>query len=198
MIDSIHPETISVILGPFGPIDNVRANWPHVERSLDKYGIDSHPTRIAAAATIAVETGRFSPIRERGGPAYFLKMYEANPHEAKNLGNCEAGDGAKFCGRGYIQITGRMNYRNYGHAMGVDLCSNPDLALDPENAAHVLAIYFRDHKIPELAAAGKWETVRRRVNGGLNGWDRFSLYVSGLSKALTIVPIIVGDVEIKS
>lgn len=199
MIDPIKPETISAVLGPFGPIENVRANWPHVERALDKYAIDSHPTRIAAAATIAVETGRFSPIRERGGPAYFLKLYEANPHEAKNLGNCEPGDGAKFCGRGYIQITGRTNYTNYGRAIGVDLASNPDLALDPENAAHVLAIYFRDHKIGALAQAGNWEAVRRRVNGGLDGWDRFAAYVAELSKILPMAQAaaagVIGDVQ---
>jgi hypothetical protein len=193
VIDSIQPETISAVLGPFGPLDNVRANWPLIDRALELNELSSLPTKIAAIATVAVETGRFSPIRERGGPAYFTKNYEGRA----DLGNTQAGDGAKFFGRGYIQITGRSNYTNYGRAIGVDLCADPDLALDPERAAEILAIYFRDHKIPALADAGKWEAVRRRVNGGLNGWDRFSAYVDGLSKILPIAKAaVVGDVQI--
>jgi hypothetical protein len=185
MIEPVQPETISQVLGLYGPIDNVRTNWPFVEAALEKHSIDDLPTRIACLATIAVETGCFSPIKERGGPAYFKKMYETNEHVAKMLGNSEPGDGARFRGRGFVQITGRANYANYGRAIGVDLVSNPDLALDPKIAAEILALYFRDHKIPALAAAGKWESVRRKVNGGLNGWARFLSYVQGLSQALT-------------
>jgi len=182
MIGSIKPETIAQALGAYGPIENVRANWTYIEAALSKHGIDDLPTQIACLATVAVETGCFSPIKERGGPAYFAKMYEANAHEAKMLGNTQVGDGARFRGRGFVQITGRANYANYGRAIGVDLIADPDRALDPKIAAEILAIYFRDHKIPALAAAGKWETVRRKVNGGLNNWARFLSYVQELSR----------------
>jgi predicted chitinase len=196
MSDPIISETISAVLGPFGPIDNVRANWPLIFAALQKQSIDDTATQIAAIATVAVETGRFSPIRERGGPAYFQKLYEGRA----DLGNVHEGDGAKFFGRGYIQITGRSNYANYGREIGVDLIANPDLALDAAIGAEVLALFFRTKNIPRLADAGNWEAIRRRVNGGLNGWDRFSAYVAGLSKALTIVaaPAVLGDVEIKT
>jgi Chitinase class I len=192
----IDPNTISEILGPFGPIENVRANWPLIESALERNEINSLATVIAAIATVAVETGRFSPIRERGGPAYFTKNYEGRA----DLGNTQPGDGAKFFGRGYIQITGRGNYSEYGRGIGVDLVANPDLALDPAIGAQVLALFFRAKNIPRLADAGKWESVRRRVNGGLNGWDRFSAYVGELSKALqlaeTSVTAVGGDVQI--
>jgi predicted chitinase len=192
----IDPNTISEILGPFGPIENVRANWPLIESALERNEINSLATVIAAIATVAVETGRFSPIRERGGPAYFTKNYEGRV----DLGNTQPGDGAKFFGRGYIQITGRGNYSEYGRGIGVDLVANPDLALDPAIGAQVLALFFRAKNIPRLADAGKWESVRRRVNGGLNGWDRFSAYVGELSKALqlaeTSVAAVGGDVQI--
>lgn len=196
MTDSIQPETISTVLGPFGPLDNVRANWPLIERALDRFELSSLPTKIAAIATVAVETGRFSPIRERGGPTYFTKLYEGRA----DLGNTETGDGARFYGRGYIQITGRGNYTDYGRELGVDLVATPDLALDPTVGAEVLALFFRDKKISPLADAGKWEAVRRRVNGGLNGWDRFSAYVDGLAKLLMIpaaatAGVIGGDVQ---
>jgi predicted chitinase len=181
MSDSINPDLIAAVLGPFGPITNVRANWPLIEGALDRYEIGSLTTKIAAIATVAVETGRFSPIRERGGPTYFTKLYEGRA----DLGNTETGDGATFYGRGYIQITGRSNYAEYGREIGVDLIASPDLALDPAIGAQVLALFFRTKNIPRLADAMQWEAVRRRVNGGLNGWDRFSAYVDALSKALT-------------
>lgn len=193
MTDSIKPETISAVLGPFGPLENVRANWPLIESALETHGINSLATRIAAIATVAVETGRFSPVRERGGPAYFTKHYEGRA----DLGNNQQGDGAKFFGRGYIQITGRGNYSEYGREIGVDLIANPDLALDPAIGAEVLALFFRTKNIPRLADAMNWEAVRRRVNGGLEGWDRFSAYVGELSKALQLVESTVGgDVQI--
>lgn len=191
MIDPTQPEQISHALGVYGPLENVRANWPLIQAAIEKQEIDSLPCRIAVLATVAVETGNFSPIKERGGPAYFTKMYEGR----SDLGNTEPGDGAKFRGRGYIQITGRLNYTNYGKAIGVDLVGNPDLALDPAIAAEVLALYFRQRNIPRLAELAKWESVRRRVNGGLNNWARFLEYVTALSLALNTVPVSIASVE---
>jgi predicted chitinase len=99
--------------------------------------------------------------------------------------------GARFRGRGFVQITGRSNYTRCGHEVSVDLAGNPDLALDPKIAAEILALYFRDHSIHNAAAAGNWELVRRRVNGGLNGWADFKKFVDGLqaaAKALSAAP----------
>jgi hypothetical protein len=183
-VDDITPQLISNCLGPYGPIENVRTNWPLVVAALSKHSLLDIPTCIAAIATIAVETGNFSPIKERGGPAYFTKLYE----NRADLGNTQPGDGPLFRGRGFVQITGRANYTAYGRAMGVDLAGTPDRALEPGIAAEILVLYFRDHNIPGAAALGKWETVRRRVNGGLNGWDRFSKYVDALTQALAFVP----------
>jgi predicted chitinase len=64
----------------------------------------------------------------------------------KDLGNTEAGDGYKFRGRGFIQLTGRDNYNRYGNRIGVDLIANPDLANDPEVAIKLAAEYFADKK----------------------------------------------------
>jgi len=181
-------ELISAILGPYGPLDNVRANWPLVEDVLDKRDIYSPLTAVAAISTIGVETGRFYPIRERGGPTYLTNLYE----NRKDLGNLNPGDGARFCGRGFIQITGRVNYAHFGSEIGQDLENNPDLALDPAIAADVLALFFRERHIPFYAEQQNWEMVRRRVNGGLTGWPRFIDAASKLVTALNNPPPAAG------
>ena len=176
----LSPEIISAILGPYGPLDNVSANWPLVEAALDARGIYSPLTGVAAIATIAVETGTFCPIKERGGPTYLTNLYE----NRKDLGNDNPGDGVKFRGRGFVQITGRDNYQRFGMEIGTDLASHPDLALDPAVAAEVLALFFHERRIPDYADQQNWEMVRRRVNGGLTGWPRFIDAVSNLVAAL--------------
>jgi predicted chitinase len=177
-------ELISAILGPYGPLDNVRANWPLVEAALDRRSVYTPFSAVAAIATIGVETGRFYPIRERGGPTYLANLYE----HRKDLGNVNPGDGVKFCGRGFIQITGRVNYAHFGSEIGKDIENNPDLALDPSAAADVLALYFHERHIPAYADQQNWEMVRRRVNGGLTGWPRFIDAVTKLVSALKNPP----------
>lgn len=185
-------DQISGILGPAGPVDKVRVNWPLVEAALDKRSIYSPLCAVAAIATIAVETGTFTPIKERGGPTYTTRLYE----NRKDLGNSQPGDGDRFRGRGFVQITGRANYAHYGTEVARDLVSNPDLALDPAVAAEVLARFFEERHIPYFANQQDWEIVRRRVNGGLNGWPKFADAVTKLVLALkTPVPITIQPIQ---
>ena len=165
------------------PVKNVRTNWPPLLEALSSYGIDTLPCQVATLATVGTEVSSFAPINEFGGKAYFKRMYEGRD----DLGNVRPGDGVRYHGRGYIQLTGRANYRTYGEKLGVPLEKKPDLALQPDVAAKVLAAYVADHGIAKLAAAGDWEGVRRAVNGGLNGWDRFSSLVQGLQQAAQTV-----------
>lgn len=171
---------ISAILGAYGPLQNVTANWPRLESALDELGIYSDLCAVAVIATVAIETGTFSPIKERGGPAYLTNLYE----NRVDLGNDEPGDGAKFRGRGFVQITGRWDYQHFGDEIGVDLIGNPDAALDPTVAAKILARFFHERQVGDYADAQNWEMVRRRVNGGLTGWPRFIDSVMRLVAAL--------------
>lgn len=125
-----------------------------------------------ALGTIRVEVGKnFKPIREYAtGEAY---------EGRKDLGNTEKGDGVRFAGRGYIQLTGRSNYSLFGSKIGLDLISNPDLALDVEVGAKILAHYFKDRGVVEACLAKDWLRVRKLINGvnratGMpNGWVDF-------------------------
>lgn len=86
-----------------------------------------------------------------------------------DLGNCQTGDGVRYKGRGYIQITGRYNYRTYGGYIGQDLEGNPALAEQPEIAAQVALQYWKHVVKPSVSDFEDTTAVTRLINGGTNG-----------------------------
>lgn len=106
----------------------------------------------ALATTYHETAGTMQPVKEIGGAAYFTKMYDIRgdrPAKARELGNLTPGDGAKFAGRGYVQLTGRTNYAKATaklRALGidVDLVAAPDRAMEPEIAATILVLGMRE------------------------------------------------------
>jgi hypothetical protein len=115
----------------------------------------AEPTRLTdlrqlsyVLATTAFETAyTVQPIREHGGADYFFKMYDpkgSRPTVAKALGNTTPGDGIKYSGRGFVQLTGRTNYERMSVVTGVDLVNNPDLAMQPDIATKIL-FYGMEH-----------------------------------------------------
>jgi predicted chitinase len=124
-------------------------------------------------ATFKWETGHtFQPVTERGPVSYFDKYNAGTPIGAR-LGNTQPGDGFKYRGRGYVQLTGRANYTHDGTLLGIDLVGDPDLALQPDVAyriasrgmkegwftGHRLAAYFPDAGPPD------YEGARHIING---------------------------------
>lgn len=93
-------------------------------------------------ATAVVETAStMQPIKEYGGQAYFRRMYDIEgdrPAKARELGNLIPGDGARYAGRGYVQLTGKANYVKAGAALGLPLAVDPDMALRPDVAARIM------------------------------------------------------------
>lgn len=151
------------------PLQQIDQNWSLCLAALRKYGLDDILTQLGMLANIRTEVGNFLPVHEYGDVAYWTRMYEGRA----DLGNTQAGDGARYCGRGYIQLTGRANYRTYGGLVGQDLEGNPDLAMDPAIAAEVLAVYAKARGIQGSCQARDWRQVRISVNGGLNGYETF-------------------------
>lgn len=88
----------------------------------------------------------------------------------EDLGNTEEGDGYRFRGRGYTQLTGRDNYQRTGDALGIDLVNNPDLAKDPEIAAKIATHFWQSRDgLSEAAKQGDTREVTKLINGGTNG-----------------------------
>lgn len=174
--------------------DAVRVNryWPLIASALEDEGIGDDAVLAAAAATLRAELGPyFSPVAEHvpsgADPyTYFESHYGVGTNVGKNLGNTQVGDGYKYRGRGFIQLTGRSNYGTFGRRIGVDLLSNPDLALESTNAARVFAAYFKDRGVADAARKGDWRAVRRLVNGGYNGWDTFDGVIQKIGNLISL------------
>jgi putative chitinase len=175
-------EGCNALLGALGS-----ASWP---LSWTAYGL----------ATAYHETAHtMQPVKEIGGPNYFFRMYDpkgARPAVAKRLGNTNAGDGAKYFGRGYVQLTGRANYHHAGAQLGLPLEDQPDLALKPEVAAKVMVLgmsegWFTSQScemhLPHGDAPGD-KTCFCAARKIINGQDRAPLiasYALGFQQALT-------------
>ena len=136
-----------------------------------------------ALATAFHETaGTMQPIKELGGHDYLTRLYDVNgrdPARAKSHGNVNPGDGVRFCGRGFVQLTWRDNYARAGRELGVDLVGNPDLAMRPDIAARILEAGMREGwftgkgnsaYLPSSGAARRTAFIAaRRI---INGTDR--------------------------
>jgi hypothetical protein len=120
------------------------------EALLQAFGVSRWPLAWAAygLATAFHETNKtMQPVEEAywltdsAAAAYFFKMYDPQgqrPDAAKRLGNTQPGDGAKFAGRGFVQLTGRRNYSEMAEHTGADLVNHPELALRPDVAAKIM------------------------------------------------------------
>lgn len=91
----------------------------------------------------------------------------ANRVYANRLGNGPeaSGDGWRFRGSGYKQLTGRANYREIGKLIGMDLEQNPELARAPEAAARIAFAFWEARHCSELADCGDVEGVTAKING---------------------------------
>ena len=165
---------------PQTPIGNIKANLPPVLNALAEANLGDKTMVLMALATIRAETESFLPVAE--GLSRFNTSPGGHPFDLydqrKDLGNLGAPDGASFCGRGFVQLTGRANYARYGAAIGLGdrLMQDPALASDPLIAARLLAGFLSAHElaIKQALLEGDLKTARKLVNGGSVGLDRFA------------------------
>lgn len=130
-------------------------------------GVCAQKLSYALATAFHETAGTMQPIRECGGRSYFQR-YEGRA----DLGNVHPGDGVKFHGRGYVQLTGRSNYERASDALGVDFVGNPDLALRPDYASIIMRRgmsegWFTGRKLSDYFGGDREDPInaRRIVNG---------------------------------
>lgn len=119
----------------------------------------------------ALDAARIAALE--GRPQELARLMYGN-----RMGNDDAGDGYRYRGRGFIQLTGEDNYRAAGRALGLDLPGQPELAAERDNAARIALWYWRE-RVP-AADRDDVSAAARRINGGETGLadrhDRFDAW----------------------
>lgn len=176
-----------------------------LRETFDKYQINTPKRQSCFIGQCMHESGGFRLLREnlnystralmntwpsRFPDADVAEQYARQPDKIANkvyggrMGNTEDGDGAKYIGRGLIQLTGKDNYKAFGEAIGEDLVSNPQLVEEPRYAALSAGWFWNKRGLNALADAMDIDTLTKRINGGNIGiQDR----IAKINKALDVL-----------
>ena len=158
---------------------------------------DGNPQHLAyILATDYWETQQtMQPIAERGGKAYLTRMYDIQgdrPAKARELGNLQPGDGAKYTG-GKVQLTGRRNFRIQGRKLNLPLESQPELIYDIAISTAVLIDGMLDGDFTGRALsdytdlAGNLDPINaRRVVNGTDHAEEIAAIFRQFHKALQL------------
>jgi len=185
---------------PGAPLGNIKRYLPAIIEAMTEAQLVDRTMLLMAVATICAETGRFCPLDE------FRSRYNTSPNarapyfdlydHRRDLGNRGPGDGARYKGRGFVQLTGRDNYQHYGRALslGDALLDEPERANEPLIAARVLARFLKDRELPikQSLLERDFARARRLVNGGRHGLTEFTAsYLAGER----LLPDVVDEID---
>jgi putative chitinase len=176
-----------------------------LEETFAKYDISTPQRQAAFIGQCAHESNNFKVLQEnlnysaeglmKTWPSRFstkeiADQYARNPAKIAGkvyngrLGNTSEEEASKYLGRGLIQLTGKENYERCGLAIGVDLLSDPNLLLDPRYAVLSAGWFWRKKDLNTLADLKDYNTMTKRINGGLLGLDDRK---AKISKALSVL-----------
>lgn len=134
------------------------------------------------------ESGGWRLKYELWGPTATQSGYEGRD----DLGNNAAGDGYKYRGRGYIQLTGKANYKKYSKSVGADIVSSPDLVANTY-FADTPCLFWISRNLSKYATGSDISNIKsitKKINGGFNGLDdrikKFTKYWTELQKDETL------------
>jgi putative chitinase len=120
-----------------------------------------------------------TPKRVWGFTPESAAAYEKQPQKIANriygnrMGNRDeaSGDGFRFRGSGFLQLTGMNNFYHAGQALGVDFIMQPELVRTPMYAAQTAGWFWQTHRLNQYADSGDILTMTKRINGGTIGLE---------------------------
>jgi predicted chitinase len=187
--------------GEFGKLKQQQVTGLEQLLAFIESDADVQEIRVAAymLATVKHETAdTFHPVTEYGAQSYFnrydpvLADTAGRRERAKAHGNTVEGDGYKYRGRGYVQITWKDNYKTLGELIGSDLVNEPNKAVEPEIAYKIMSLGMCDglftdktHKIGDYVDAEKSDYFNaRQVINGHDKADTIKGYAEKFEKIL--------------
>ena len=164
-----------------------------LNKILPDYDITT-PQRVAAfLAQTAHESGGYSALHEnlnytaqslcRVWPSHFTAdiadQYAHNPERIANrayagrMGNGDeaSGDGWNFCGRGLLQVTGRVNYQAFADSLQMNIADVPAFLQTFEGAVQSACWFWENNNLNAYADSGDFVTMTKKINGGTLGLD---------------------------
>ena len=184
----------------------IDAKWLEpLEEVFVKYEINTPQRQACFMGQCAHESGNFKTLQEnlnysaeglmKTWPSRFATKEIADQYARQpakiagkvyngRLGNTSEEEAAQYLGRGLIQLTGKENYGNCGLGIGVDLLADPALLLDPRYAALSAGWFWNKKGLNALADSQDYETMTKRINGGLIGLDDRK---AKIAKALSVL-----------
>ncbi|WP_025129708.1 glycoside hydrolase family 19 protein [Pseudomonas sp. PH1b] len=129
----------------------------------------------SAAAIMNSWPNRFTPAQAQ--QVAYQPQQIAEIAYGGRMGNDQPGDGFKYRGRGYFQISGKAMYQSVGQALGLDLINHPELLEQQPHAGNSAGLYWSNNNFNAKADAGNFVGITQVINGGQNGAaDRTSRY----------------------
>ena len=150
-----------------------------LSREAERQGIKGKEL-AAFLAQCSHESGGFRYLSEIWGPSAAQKTYDGR------MGNNQPGDGYRYRGRGYIQLTGKNNYTQAGKDLSLDLVKNPDQAADPKIGALTSVWFWKTNVQPRVSNWDDVNTITKIVNGGYNGLDDRKMRYAAFKQAMNI------------
>ena len=167
---------------------------PYFNETFDRWGIKTPRQQAAFLGQAGHESGNFTKLEEglsyaadrlmKIWPKRFPTMeiankYARNPKALANfvyanrMGNRDetSGDGFRFRGAGWLQLTGHDNFYHASKGCGFDYVMNPDLVRTPKHAALTAGWFWATHDCNRLADASDWVSLTKKINGGTIGLD---------------------------
>ena len=164
-----------------------------LNKILPDYDITT-PQRVAAfLAQTAHESGGYTALHEnlnytaqslcRVWPSHFTAdiadQYAHNPERIANrayagrMGNGDeaSGDGWNFCGRGLLQVTGRVNYQAFADSVQMNIADVPAFLQTFEGAVQSACWFWENNNLNQYADSGDFVTMTKKINGGTLGLD---------------------------
>ena len=120
-----------------------------------------------------------TPKRAWGFTPEEAAVYEKQPQRIANriysnrMGNRDeaSGDGWRFRGAGFLQLTGHSNFWHASQALGEDFVMQPELVRTPKYAAMTAGWFWQTHRLNQYADSGDYLTLTKRINGGTIGLE---------------------------
>lgn len=178
-----------------------------LEDTFAKYDISTKERQSSFIGQCAHESGNFRTLQEnlnysseglmktwssRFPTKEIADQYARQPAKIAGkvyngrLGNTSEEEASKYLGRGLIQLTGKENYQHCGEALGIDLLGNPELLLEPEYACLSAGWYWNKKGLNSTADSKDYETMTKRINGGLIGLDDRKAKIANAFHALSM------------